>query len=92
MSPKKSRDIAILNLIAIEGLKATEIIELEITDISLKRGQCMYLTIKGKRSRSFFVSDSTRSAVSNYTIALKQSKNIQFEQERLFVGMKVENR
>ena len=85
---KKSRDIAILNLIAIEGLKATEIIELEITDISLKRGQCMYLTIKGKRSRSFFVSDSTRSAVSNYIIALKQSKNIPFEQERLFVGMK----
>ena len=49
----------------------------------------MYLTIKGKRSRSFLpYGINQKCYVSNYTIALKQSKNIQFEQERLFVGMK----
>jgi site-specific recombinase XerD len=85
---KKNRDIAIIHLLALEGLKVSEIIELEQSDLAFTDKKSIQLTVRGKRSRSFFVMDSSRRAISDYLVELENNKNIDFEEQKLFIGMK----
>ena len=87
-SLKKNRDIAIIYLLALEGLKVSELIDLESKDLSFTNKNSIYLSIRGKRSRSFFLMESSGKAISNYLKEMENNKNITFEMQKLFIGMK----
>ena len=64
-SPKAARDRAVLEMLFSTGLRVSELCNLGVDDINLKRGE-FSVRGKGGKVRVVFVSDSAKTAVANY--------------------------
>jgi site-specific recombinase XerD len=85
---KRCRDLSLLQLLGIEGLKASELIELQPSQI-LQDAELMYLRVPGAHKRTILMSPSTRQALLDYLDALQAPvADASQAWSRLFVGFK----
>ena len=87
---KSTRDRALITLLAKEGLKAAELIELKWFDF-LESKESSSLKIRGLRSRTIFLEKDSSSCLSEYRKALENKKKDIANREkpgRIFVAFK----
>ncbi|SME88009.1 tyrosine-type recombinase/integrase [Pseudobacteriovorax antillogorgiicola] len=85
---KTQRDLAILHLLAFEGLKATEVINLKWTHLFLGAERAT-MQLHGNRSRTIELSPTTFAALTAYRDAFtERAQGFSFEKESLFISFK----
>ncbi len=82
----RNRDIAILLLIMGAGIKASECVNIDLTDLHLESG---YITVKNRKSnRNVYVSDYIAQAISRYLIERLSFVTEYGHEDALFISLK----
>ena len=82
----RKRDVAILMLIMGAGIKASECVNIDLTDLHLESG---YITVKNRKSkRNVYVSDYIAQAISRYLIERLSLVTEYGHEDALFISLK----
>ena len=83
----EKRDVAILTLFLGTGIRISELVGLDVTDVDLEQG-AFTVTRKGGNRVILYFSDEVRTALENYLVERNQNKLVDKEETALFLSLR----